>query len=124
MRVFKSRAFAQFSHKNRIADADLCAAIEDMLAGTVDADLGGGVFKQRLRRKGQGKSGGFRSIILLRRQTISMFAYGFAKNERDNIDRSELIEFRTLAKEVFQYAEKDIDRLLSTGALEEICAGR
>ena len=92
-----------------------------MLAGTVDADLGGGVFKQRLRRKGQGKSGGFRSIILLRRQTISMFAYGFAKNERENIDRSELTEFRMLAKEVFQYAEKDIDRLLSTGALEEIC---
>jgi hypothetical protein len=124
VRVFKSRAFAQFSRKNRIADVDLCAAIEEMLAGTVDADLGGGVFKQRLRRKGQGKSGGFRSIILLRRQTISMFAYGFAKNERDNIDRSELIEFRTLAKEVFQYAEKDIDRLLNTGALEEICAGR
>jgi hypothetical protein len=124
VRVFKSRAFAQFSRKNRIADADLCAAIEDMLAGAVDADLGGGVFKQRLRRKGQGKSGGFRSIILLRRQTISMFAYGFAKNERDNIDRSELIEFRTLAKEVFQYAEKDIDRLLSTGSLEEICADR
>ncbi|HEY5329099.1 MAG TPA: type II toxin-antitoxin system RelE/ParE family toxin [Acidobacteriaceae bacterium] len=124
MRVFKSRAFAQFSRKNRIADADLCRAIEDMLAGTVDADLGGGVFKQRLRRKDQGKSGGFRSIILLRRQTISLFAYGFAKNERDNIDRSELIEFRTLAKEVFQYAEKDIDRLLSTGSLEEICAGR
>jgi hypothetical protein len=123
VRVFKSRAFAQFSRKNRIADADLCEAIEDMLAGTVDADLGGGVFKQRLRRKGQGKSGGFRSIILLRRQTISMFAYGFAKNERDNIDRSELIEFRTLAKEFFQYAEKDIDRLLSTGSLEEICAG-
>ena len=123
MRVFKSRAFAQFSRKNRIADADLCGAIEDMLAGTVDADLGGGVFKQRLRRKDQGKSGGFRSIILLRRQTISLFAYGFAKNERDNIDRSELIEFRTLAKEVFQYAEKDIDRLLNTGALEEICVG-
>jgi hypothetical protein len=121
VRVFKSRAFAQFSRKNRIADADLCSAIKDMLAGTVDADLGGGVFKQRLRRKGQGKSGGFRSIILLRRQTISMFAYGFAKNERENIDRSELTEFRMLAKEVFQYAEKDIDRLLSTGALEEIC---
>jgi hypothetical protein len=124
VRVFKSRVFAQFSRKNRIADADLCTAIEDMLAGTVDADLGGGVFKQRLRRKGQGKSGGFRSIILLRRQSISMFAYGFAKNERDNIDRSELIEFRKLAKEVFQYAEKDIARLLDTGALEEICSGR
>jgi len=121
VRVFKSRIFAQFSRKSQIADADLCAAIEDMLAGTVDADLGGGVFKQRLRRKGQGKSGGFRSIILLRRQTISMFAYGFAKNERDNIDGTELLKFRKLAKEVFQYGEKDIDSLLNTGALEEIC---
>lgn len=34
--------------------------------GLIDADLGSGVIKQRLARKGQGKSGGFRSIVLFR----------------------------------------------------------
>jgi hypothetical protein len=124
VRVFKSRAFAQFSRKNRIADADLCDVVDDMLAGAVDADLGGGVFKQRLRRQGQGKSGGFRTIVLLRRETVFMFAYGFAKNERDNIERNELVKFRKLAKEVFQYEKEDIDRLVNANALEEICADR
>ena len=88
MRVFKSRTFAQFSRKNRITDDDLCAAVEKMLSGIIDADLGGGVFKQRLSRHGQGKSGGFRTIVLLRLDKILMFAYGFAKNERANIERA------------------------------------
>ena len=30
---------------------------------SADADLGGGVFKQRVARKGEGKSGGLRTII-------------------------------------------------------------
>ncbi len=121
MRVLKSRSFAQFCRKNGIAGADLCEAVEAMSSGAIDADLGGGVFKQRLRRRGQGKSGGFRTIVLLRRNKISMFTYAFAKSERDNIDRDELIQFRKLAKEVFQYDDKEIDRLIHSGALEEIC---
>ncbi|WP_184254546.1 type II toxin-antitoxin system RelE/ParE family toxin [Granulicella mallensis] len=124
MRVFKSRTFAQFCRKNRIADADLCEVANDMSLGSIDADLGGGVFKQRLRRPGQGKSGGFRTIVLLRREKRLTFAYGFAKNERDNIDRSELVQFRKLAKEIFQYDEEEVRRLLEAGALEEICSGR
>lgn len=56
----------------------------------IDADLGGGVIKQRFARLGQGKSGGFRSIVLFRRGARAFFVYGFAKNDRDNIDRQEL----------------------------------
>ena len=56
-------------------------------------DLGGGVIKQRLARQGQGKSGGFRSIVLFRSGTTAFFVYGFAKNDRDNIDRQELKAF-------------------------------
>jgi hypothetical protein len=89
--------------------------------GTIDADLGGGVFKQRVRRKGQGKSGSFRTIILLRSGQIALFVYGFAKNDRSNIGDSDLMRFRQLAKEVFRYGESEIEKLLGTAALEEIC---
>ena len=41
----------------------------------------GGVIKQRLAREGQGKSGGFRSIVLFRRGEKAFFVYGFAKSE-------------------------------------------
>ncbi|MCY3994976.1 MAG: type II toxin-antitoxin system RelE/ParE family toxin, partial [Rhodobacter sp.] len=33
----------------------------------IDADLGGGVIKQRIARRGGGRSGGFRTILLFRR---------------------------------------------------------
>lgn len=92
-----------------------------MLQGAVDANLGGGVFKQRIARPGQGKSGGFRTIVILRIGKIALFAYGFAKNERDNIDAADLSDFRQLAKETFQYGDEEIDELIRAGSLEEIC---
>ena len=97
MQIFKSKEFAR---KNHIADPELCRAIAEIHAGTVDADIGGGVFKQRLRRKGEGKSGGFRTIILLRWKSLGIFVYGFAKNERANIASDELTVWRKLAKEL------------------------
>lgn len=66
MRVFKTKSFARFAAE-MITDADLCDAIRRAEDGLIDADLGGGVIKQRLAREGQGKFGGFRSIVLFRR---------------------------------------------------------
>ena len=53
--------------------------------GLIDADLGGGVIKQRIARKSQGRSGGFRSIVLFRKGQLAFFVYGFAKSNRQNL---------------------------------------
>jgi hypothetical protein len=100
LRVFKSKEFARFARKNRIGGAVLCRAIAEILVGTVDAELGGGVYKQRLRRTGEGKSGGFRSIVLLRSKTIGIFVFGFAKSERANITPDELKAWRQVANQL------------------------
>lgn len=121
MRVFKGRSFDKFARKSKIRDEDLCLAIEAVNCGQIDADLGGGVYKQRLARQGQGKSGGYRSIILLRHGTIALFVFGFAKKDIDNISRQDLLEFRNLAKELFQYGDKEIEKLIAAGAIKEIC---
>jgi hypothetical protein len=78
------------------------------------------VIKQRLARRGQGKSGGFRSIILFRRQATAFFVYGFAKNDRDNIDRQELRAFRLLAAEMLAMDEKALMAALKNGTIMEI----
>jgi hypothetical protein len=78
-------------------DASLCEAIRNADQGLVDADLGGGVIKQRIARSGGGKSGGFRTIILFRARSRAFFVHGFAKNDRDNIDDKELAAFKMLA---------------------------
>ena len=84
MKVFKSKEFARFARENLRPDATLCRAVEEIHAGTVDAELGGGVYKQRLRRTGEGKSGGFRTIILLRWKQIAIFAFGCDLDLFDN----------------------------------------
>ena len=90
MRIFKSSWFQRFSRKERIADAALCEAIARAEMGQIDADLGGGVIKQRIARPGQGKSKGYRAIIFFRRGDKAFFEYGFAKSQRANIDDDEI----------------------------------
>src|ERR1700683_1838925 len=58
--------------------------------GLIDADLGSGLLKQRVARAGEGRSGGYRTIIAYRAGDRAVFLYGFAKNERDNIGDDEL----------------------------------
>ena len=69
----------------------------------VDADLGGGVIKQRIARPDQGKSGGFRSIILYRVQKRAFFEYGFPKNERENITDDDLRGYREFVARMLVY---------------------
>jgi len=85
LRVLKTKWFARFSRRVRIGDQALCEAIQRAESGLIDADLGGNVIKQRVARPGQGRSGGHRVLIAYRRGYRSIFIYGFAKNELDNI---------------------------------------
>ena len=59
MGAFKVKGFERFAQRHGISDADLLKAAESVIAGNFDADLGGGVYKQRVAREGQGKSSGF-----------------------------------------------------------------
>jgi len=120
MRVFKTKVFGRFARRAGVGDATLRAAIADVERGLVDADLGGGVIKQRVARQGAGKSGGFRTIILFRAGLRAVFVYGFGKNERDNIDDDELAEFRRLATPMLSYGEAEIARAVQSGALVEV----
>jgi hypothetical protein len=89
-------------------------------AGLIAADLGGGVIKQRIARPGQGKSGGFRTLIVFKAGTRAFFVHGFAKNEKDNIGRNELAALRKLAAELLAYDDKAISRAIASGVLLEV----
>jgi len=120
MRVFKSKWFARFARKEGIDDATLCAAIRRAAGGKVDADYGGGVIKQRIARLNEGKSGGYRSIILIQKGKRAFFVYGFAKNERDNIGKGDEEDFKELAKILFAVPEESLEDLKKSGKYSEI----
>ena len=124
MRVFKNAWFQRFARKERILDAALCDAVIRAGRGQVDADLGGGVLKQRIPRPGAGRSGGYRAILLFRAGDRVLFAYGFAKSDRDNIDEDEAAAFRRLAQEVLALSQAQLDALVETGRFVEVqCDG-
>jgi hypothetical protein len=120
VRIFKNAWFVRFARKQRIADAALREAVERAEKGSIDADLGGGVLKQRIGRPGQGKSGGYRTIILYRRRERAFFIYGFAKSDRDNIARDEEEAFRKAARHVLSLSETHLADLVRRGQFVEV----
>lgn len=106
--VYKNKSFARFARKARITDAELWKAAQLANDGLIDADLGGGVVKQRIARAGQGKSGGSRSIILFRRNERAVYVYGFEKKDLANITSNDLDAFRELAAVVLGYTEAEM----------------
>lgn len=89
----------------------------------IDADLGGGLIKQRVARPGQGKRGGFRMLIGFRSDR-AIFLFGFAKNERDNIDDKQLTTLREIVASWFAADDKKIAQALKDGLLIEVKHGQ
>jgi len=54
MRVFKNKSFARFARGVDLDDATLCRAVDRAEDGLIDANLGGGVIKQRVAHPAQG----------------------------------------------------------------------
>jgi len=78
-------------------------AIQDVEKGLIDAQLGGGVIKQRIAREGEGASGGFRSIVLYKQGEKAFFVFGFAKNQRDTIKPDEFKYFRNSRRKCWRW---------------------
>ena len=118
--VYKNKPFARFAKKTRITDVDLWNAAQLANEGVIDADLGGGVIKQRIAAAGKGKSGGSRSIILFRKNDRAVYVYGFEKKDFANIGPNELEAFRELAQVVLGYTNAEIARRVEDGALLKV----
>jgi hypothetical protein len=119
VRIFKTKGFARIARRARIMDRSLREAIERAEKGLIDADLGGNVIKQRVARPGEGRSGGYRTLIAYRAGDLAVFLYGFAKNDLDNIGDDDLEDFQTLGRQWLDDARK-IAKDLAAGILIEV----
>lgn len=113
-RVFKTAWFAKEARKARIADSELCGAMRQVMQGQAE-DLSGGVYKKRLNDNMH------RSIILAKAGRYWIYAYLYAKKDRENIRRDELAAFRSLAKDYASANDASIALLLKGEDLLEIC---
>ncbi len=120
MRIFKNTWFERFARKERIGDEALCEAVARADRGLVNADLGGGLVKQRVARPGAGRSGGYRTLIFFRASDRAVFAFGFAKKDRGNIDADDEARLKKAAKVTLDLTEHDMERLVVAGTLIEV----
>ena len=120
MRIFKTKWFVRYARRERIGDTVLRDAIARAERGLVDADLGGGVIKQRIARPGQGRSGGYRTLIAFRFEKRAIFVFAFAKSGRENIDDDDLATLKREAEIWLSARDAKIDLEVTLGNLQEI----
>ena len=120
MAIYKTRWFDRWARKQGVGSLALCAAVREMTDGLYEADLGGGLLKKRIARAGQGKSGGFRTLVATNKGSRGIFVYGFPKNARSNIDKDEEEASKTLAAHLLSLAATALGTAQSAGELMEV----
>ncbi|MBB3560111.1 hypothetical protein FHX06_001422 [Rhizobium sp. BK512] len=112
--------FERFAKKEGLDQTALWKAIELAEQGSIDADLGGHVIKQRVARSGGGKSGGYRTVILYRKEERAFFVYGFPKSARANIEEDEERAFKKMAKHVLNLSDTQLEKLVKSREFKEV----
>ncbi len=120
MRIYKTRWFNRFARQESIEGTVLMEAVKRASLGLIDADLCGGLIKQRVAREGQGRSGGYRVLIAFKLGDMAVFLFGFAKNTRENISADELQTLRELASAWSRADEKSLKKAIENGTLVEV----
>jgi hypothetical protein len=120
-RTFKTRHFGRWMRKTDLSDKLLCAAVEEMAAGLIDADLGGGVVKKRIALPGRGKSGSTRTLVATNKGARWFFVFGFEKNQRSNVSDQELEALQGIAGDLLKLTSVQLDNAVTEGMLQEIC---
>ena len=120
MRIFKNTWFNRFADKEGITDSELKKTVDQLEKGRIDAELGGNVYKMRVARSGEGKSGGYRVIVFFRSEERVFFVYAFPKSGRDNIDQSELRAFKADAKLNLSLTEEQVSDRIRKRTLIEV----
>lgn len=113
MKTYVTSDFSKRAAKDDVTDEDLREAVARAERGQVDGPLGGQLIKQRVPRKGQGRSGGFRTIIFYRRGEIAVFLHMFAKNKQANLTPREQDAYHDYAEQLDGHTDQQFSRLVS-----------
>ena len=120
MRVFKNTWFTRFARKEGIGDKELRDIADQLEAGKADANLGGDVYKVRISRPGEGKSGGYRVIVFFKSEERTFYEYGFAKSDMANISQKLLKAYKEAAKEYLFMPPDQLRERIERGKFVEL----
>ncbi len=120
MKKLSTKWFKKWSKKVNLSNQDLLETIQNLEAGFSVSELGGNLFKVRAKRKHSGKRSGFRTIIVLKSGEKAIFLYGFGKNEKENISKSDLKNLKKLGHDLISLDSKQLKVAISKGILFDL----
>ena len=112
--------FSKWSRKAGLTNSAILESLDDLEKGLSIADLGKNLFKVRVKREGQGKSSGYRTIVVFKKDRIAVFLYGFAKNERENISNKELSYFKKLGSDFLKLNSSQLKKAIKKEVLFDL----
>jgi hypothetical protein len=122
MSIYQTRWFNRWARKNGLGRSVLCQAVREIREGLYEANLGGNLLTKRIARPGQGKSAGFRTIVATSDGDRCFFVYGFAKNERGDINEQEEAALKALARALLQMSPAALARAEGAGEVTKVDA--
>jgi hypothetical protein len=120
LRVFRTKVFQRFQRKEGISNGSLCEAIDRAERGLIDADLGQGLIKQRIARPGEGRSGGYRTIVAYRDGERAVFLFGFAKSAQETLSKAEESDLKAVGALLLALDTNGIDTMIAGRGLTEV----
>lgn len=119
-RILKRRDFARWQASEKLPDAALCKAVQEMESGLIDANLGGLLYKKRVARTDSGKSNGYRTLLSARIGSSYVFLHGFSKNDKANITQDEKKALQFAGRIFLTLPDNALSKTLQSGVLLEI----
>jgi len=116
LRVLGTKPFMRFASNFGVSHDELVKAMADL----PEANLGGGVCKYRIARKGEGKSGGARLIVAMKIGARAVLMFGFEKKDLGNIRKDELTQFKRAARIYLSYTDRELDEIIRQGAMVQL----
>jgi hypothetical protein len=120
VRVFKDCDFDDWAKDEGVTDEKLSEAAAEVEKGLIDARLGGFLIKKRLGAPGQGKRGGYRTIIAHRQGDRLVFLHGFCKNEQENISKKEKAALHKLGDFYMEFSGEKLSEQVRKELIIEI----
>ena len=120
-RVFKLKTFIRWA-KKLLADAQLCAAAREIVAGQFEADLGQGLCKKRIAIAGQGKRGAVRTLVA-KQSTLAIFYIAGRQKSDPGTDftHANVVQAQVLGLALQATKPDKLNELVASGVLQEIC---
>ena len=117
MKGLSTKWFKKWAKKMKLSNQSLLDSINDLETGLSTTNLGSRLFKARVKSQHSGKSSSYRTLIVFKTGDRAIFLYGFRKNEKSNITKSELQYFKKLANDLLALDSKQLAKAISAKIL-------